>query len=574
MVSLDARPTGGAKRSKAGADEGSLVAVECRGSQGGVVFVFAPSAGDAARRRVSIVLADGSALPVELERDPVGWMLLDVHLVDRATLDYCNLSALALVGRVFVCYGPAGMFGVMSINGSAFDVTVPSGVEPLVSVHEGITVVVCNEDSVDAVWVDSGAVYVGASGLDASGQPVAHPMFKKVTRIAGSGETSVVASASATPRRPKVSMGSWNVCGTDELVSGKGERYAAIDGPTGMESLGASSGYGWVRLKFKGASRSVKGGFFESADRLHLYFDGEFHGLVGAGPGADDPVVTLPFKKGEHVVTVLIDNLGRRCEGDGIGERKGLFGHVVETAVFRAGAPKIVNSKSIEPLAHWPVVMGLEDGDATDPRRVTWRIQHRKKTPLIVRLGGLSDPAVLMLDGKLLRVLPRGTVEHVVLTPEMLSRGTNEVQVAVVGDIESALRVLKSSAVFYEGSSSMTAKAGWAFAKWEPPGATKFKGLGGKGAAEFKGRPAWWRTVFTLDSVESALYFEAIGLSKGQVFVNGHNAGRYFVSTRSGKAVGGQSRYYLPEPWLKAGPNELMLFDEHGFSPERSRVVL
>ncbi len=573
IVSLDAHPAGAGKKAKATADEAGLVAVECRGSQGGVVFVFGP-AGGTVRRRASVVLADGSTLPMELEREPVGWMLLDTHLVDRATLDYCNLSAFALVGRVFVCYGPAGMFGVMSINGSAFDVSVPTGTEPHVSEHEGVTVVVCNEDSIDAVWLDASAVYVGASGFDAAGHVLAHPSYKKVTRIAGTGEVSSIAAAVSLKKKPKVSMGAWSVCGTDDLVKGKSERYAPIEGPTGLEALGAASGYGWVRLKFKHATKSVKAGFFEAADRLHLYFDGEYHALVGDGPGAEERVVSLPFKKGDHVVTALIDNLGRRCEGDAIGERKGLFGHVQEAAVFRAGSPKVVGSKSIEPLMHWPVVMGLEDGDATDPRRVTWRIQHRKKTPLIMRVGGLSDPAVLMLDGKALRVLPRGATEYVVLTPEMLSRGTNEVQVAVVGDVEAAQRLLKETVVFYEGEAAVTAKCGWAFAKWETPGVTKFKQLGGKGASEFKGRPAWWRATMTLDSVGEPLYFEAGGLSKGQLFVNGHNAGRYFVATRTGKAVAGQSRYYLPEPWLKVGANEIVLFDEHGFSPERCGVVV
>lgn len=575
IVSLDSHPTG-MKKGKATTDEASLVAVECRGSQGSVVFVFGPAEGEAVRRRATILLADGSTLPKELEGEPVGWMLLDTHLAGRSTLDYCNLNAFALVGRVFVCYGPAGMAGVMSINGSAFEVVVPAGAEPHVSEHEDVTVVVCNGDSVDAVWVDGSAVYVGASGMDLAGHPIAHPSYKKVTRIAGTGEMSSVAGISAARKKTRIVMGAWSACGTDEFVKGKSERYASIDGPTGLATLGAASGYGWVRLKFKGMTKSVKGGFFEAADRLHLYFDGEFHSLIGVGPGGEEPVVSLPFKKGEHVVTALIDNLGRRCEGDGIGERKGLFGHVVEATVFRAGSPKIESEKSIEPLMHWPVVMGLEDGDATDPRRVTWRIQHRKKTPLIMRVGGLSDPAVLMVDGKSLRVLARGTIEYVVLTPEMLSRGTNEVQVAVVGDVVAALRVLKETVVFYEGEAAVTAKAGWAFAKWEPPGATKFKALsgGGKGASEFKGRPAWWRATFTVDLVGEPLFLEATGLSKGQVFVNGHNAGRYFVATRTGKGVAGQSRYYLPEPWLKVGANELVLFDEHGFSPERCAVVM
>lgn len=570
VLSLD--PPAAAGSGRAGSTPPATIsAVECRGSQGSVVFVFC-NARNEERRHASVVLADGSTLPLELEHAPVAWLLSGVHLVDRATLDYCNLNAFAMVGRVFVCFGPGGMFGVYSINGSAFNVVVPTNDEPNISTHEGITIVVCNERSIDAVWLGPSCVFIGASGVDAAGRPMPHPDYKKITRISGTGESTPVQAPAASARKAKAAIGPWSVCGTDSLVSGKSERYASIEAPATLESLGAPSGYAWMRLAFKGMSRSAKAGFFEAADRLHLYFDSEFHRLVGAGPGAEGPVVPLPFKKGEHTLTMLIDNLGRWADGDLLGENKGLFGHVVEVDTFRAGTPKVVSARSIEPLQHWPVVMGLEDGDATDPRRVTWRIQHRKKTSLIMRVGGLRDPAMLLVNGQPIRMLPRGVVVTAILTPEMLSRGTSEVQVAVVGDIESALRELKGTAEFYEAASILSARAGWAFAKWEPPSSSKFTPIGKKGASEWKGRPAWWRASLSIDSTDAPLYLEARGLTKGQLLLNGHNLGRYFVATRTGKSVPGQDRYYLPEPWLKVGANELMIFDEHGFSPEQCVV--
>ena len=59
-----------------------------------------------------------------------------------------------------------------------------------------------------------------------------------------------------------------------------------------------------------------------------------------------------------------------------------------------------------------------------------------------------------------------------------------------------------------------------------------------------------------------------------QIILNGQNVGRYFVATAAGKHVPPQRRYYLPEPWLRTdGPNELLIFDEHGNSPDRCRLV-
>ena len=63
-------------------------------------------------------------------------------------------------------------------------------------------------------------------------------------------------------------------------------------------------------------------------------------------------------------------------------------------------------------------------------------------------------------------------------------------------------------------------------------------------------------------------------MSKGQLYLNGHNVGRYFVATATGKAVPPQRFYYLPEPWLRTDtPNDLLIFDEHGKPPGKCRLV-
>ena len=52
-------------------------------------------------------------------------------------------------------------------------------------------------------------------------------------------------------------------------------------------------------------------------------------------------------------------------------------------------------------------------------------------------------------------------------------------------------------------------------------------------------------------------------MHKGQLFLNGHNLGRFWQ-------VGGnsaQSRYYLPRPWMRA-QNTLAVFEEYGLPPQ------
>jgi beta-galactosidase len=70
-----------------------------------------------------------------------------------------------------------------------------------------------------------------------------------------------------------------------------------------------------------------------------------------------------------------------------------------------------------------------------------------------------------------------------------------------------------------------------------------------------------------------ALHFDATGLTKGQIYINGKHLCRYFVATQSGKSVPPQLQYFIPAPWLMEGENEIMIFDEHGASPGRARLT-
>ncbi len=55
-------------------------------------------------------------------------------------------------------------------------------------------------------------------------------------------------------------------------------------------------------------------------------------------------------------------------------------------------------------------------------------------------------------------------------------------------------------------------------------------------------------------------FFDVSGYTKGLVWVNGHNLGRYWN-------IGPQKRLYCPASWLRAGMNEIIVFDLHQISP-------
>ena len=128
---------------------------------------------------------------------------------------------------------------------------------------------------------------------------------------------------------------------------------------------------------------------------------------------------------------------------------------------------------------------------------------------------------------------------------------------------------------FFSVDGSLTAKAEWAFAKFDVPAASHFKA--GNKAEE---GPTWWKTTFQAPHTSVPMFLELDGLTKGQVYLNGRHVCRYFVATRAGKDIPTQRRYWLPSCWLKKdtdpkhpGINELVIFDEHGAKPGRVKLV-
>ncbi|GGV37634.1 beta-galactosidase [Streptomyces spectabilis] len=70
----------------------------------------------------------------------------------------------------------------------------------------------------------------------------------------------------------------------------------------------------------------------------------------------------------------------------------------------------------------------------------------------------------------------------------------------------------------------------------------------------------FFRAALTLDRTGDT-YLDMSAWTKGVVFVNGHNLGRYW-------SIGPQQRLYCPAPWLRTGRNEIVVFDLHRTAPE------
>jgi beta-galactosidase len=620
----------GRKRSAAGAGACSLV--HLTGTQGSVAFLFAPPrrGGAVTVEPMTLLLPDGTLLPVHLGEQPVAWCLIDTRLVGRSQLDYCNLSAIAIAGRVFVCAGPVGAPARLSINGADVEAEVPAGDEPLLLDHEGVLVCIVNDAALDHLHIADDAVYMGVDGLSLEGQPIVAAWGTKFTKISGSGLQTVVAEqhpkrpvppapkvdargssapkgkakpkgkdkkgkhaeAVAEPEPPplpptaevvprtkpagKVTLSPWGAATLDDYLDGTCPRFASIAGPADLNVLGAPYGYGWYRLTLKnGSSRKLHVGAPHMGDRLMLFTENHASGPLGVGPGAD-PEAVIHLSRGEQTLVVLAENFGRFSGGPNLGEGKGLFGHLWEVAAIKAGKPTVKHAEPFNVLAFRAPLPKLHEGDVTESARLCWTLHHKRKTPVLLTLAPGQHRGVVFVNDKPVKFFDQSGPATVWLDEAALSRGNVDVQLAVLGDPDLAALELQNAVGFYECVENLTAKAEWAFAKWEPPSAGAFS-LEHRRSHVAHG-PRWWRATFPCVSSRGGFRLETEGLSKGQAYVNGRHLGRYFTATFSGKHVGPQTGLYVPPSFVHpAGSggrdNEVLIFDEHGFNPSKVRLT-
>ncbi len=566
---------------KTGAKSGRRVSiVHLRGGAGQVVFVF----GDGSRQEATLLLEEGIRLPVALGDQPVGWFLVDVDLHGSGRLDYASVCPYAIVDRsILVLQGPARATAFLSIDGSPLQVTVPAGGKPLVMQHKRVTIVICNHDQIDETYHDDTTVFVGAGGLAVDGSPL--PGSKGTTvwaiRRDAQVEKMTTGSSSRSTSTADIELAEWQAAPADAYTRGESPRFASLDGPETLASCGAALGYGWYRIQFRTtAARKRRWAMPHAADRVHLFLDGEYLRVAGVGRGADHAPFDQHLSKGAHTIVALVDNFGRFSEGNDLGERKGLFGHIYDVKRMATVKPKKVEGKAVDPFDLGGYFTGRTFGQLSDTDQVAWTFTHTKKTPVLFSIDGAEASGTLVLNDRPVTYYAGasgGCFTRLLLEPasiEGLKRGRNELRFAPDLRQEKAAEQVAKVATLYECVDTISAGASWAFAKWEPPAAAAYKPTSRNAARTLRGTPCWWRSSFVVDDLAAPLRIDTAGLSKGHVFVNGQNLGRYFTATGDGRVVGPQTSLYVPRSWVKPGEhNELLIFDEHGFAPHRTHLV-
>jgi beta-galactosidase len=182
------------------------------------------------------------------------------------------------------------------------------------------------------------------------------------------------------------------------------------------------------------------------------------------------------------------------------------------------------------------------------------------RTTLVGRKSGrlvitsLHDYATIFVDGTYIGAIDRRLGENGIDLPDTGTRlPVLDVLVEGMGHINFAQELIDR-----KGITDRVTLAGMTLMNWQVyPLPLSEKWVAGlrEGPIESRRPGQFFKGTFVLDKPADT-YLDMTGYRKGVVWVNGHNLGRYWD-------VGPQSRLYCPAPWLRTGPNEVVVFDLH-----------
>lgn len=182
---------------------------------------------------------------------------------------------------------------------------------------------------------------------------------------------------------------------------------------------------------------------------------------------------------------------------------------------------------------------------------VLYRTQVSGPAHGVLALTDLRDYAVVMVDG-----VPAGTLDRRLkqdrLTVDVPDAGARlDILVENTGRINFRKELRSERKGIAGASLDGRALTGWQMFPLPMGDMTDLSSL--RSTSSDAAGPAFYRGSFSV-SHPGDTYFDLRGWTKGTAWINGHHLGRYW-------RIGPQQTLYVPGPWLKAGRNELVLFE-------------
>lgn len=179
---------------------------------------------------------------------------------------------------------------------------------------------------------------------------------------------------------------------------------------------------------------------------------------------------------------------------------------------------------------------------------VLYRTQPPRASRGILEITGLHDFAVLRQGARLLGTLDR-RLKQTKLDISVDASQPIDILVENMGRINFGPQLLDDP----KGITQQVTFNGQELKDWETYSLPMTDLLRLQFSNKIADGPGFYRGEFTLtEAGDTFLDLQAFG--KGCVWVNGRNLGRYWN-------IGPQHSAYVPGPWLKKGPNEVIVFD-------------
>ena len=508
---------------------------------------------------VDVALPEGRHLTVPLEPLGAAAIPVDLRLSPTHMLDYSNLTPLGMFGeKMLVFQGPAEFEGRISINGKELRTTVPKGDSPKIVEHQGLEVILVNSSLARRTWWVEDSLVFGAAFVGETLEDITPtPKGKQYAILSAEGKLSHRKFKPAPPKKPAPPrLGQWTrtrVC-TEPVA--KNLEWTEIDRPRDLDDLGVHYGYAWYQVRVQSEKAKKRYLFLpDCADRATIYVNGQRIGIWGRGEGAARSPMGANLKRGENVLTLLVDNLGRVHSGSRLGELKGLFGHIFDARLLRTKQFKVKRSegfsKRVIPrqLSHMGTILEKLPVFAAEVD-----IPLTKVIPLHLSFTDLPFHLAALCNERVVGFFPNDGMNFGDLTlGAELKKGKNAITILLWGDVTAkALDKVK----FHALNENLTHDAQWSYRIWKPPV--------GEGPVVGKNQPAWYVAKFKSPTRSVPLFLRILSSKKGQIFLNGRNVGRFWN-------VGPQQHYYLPEPWMEED-NELLIFEEQGNIPSGTRL--
>jgi beta-galactosidase len=180
----------------------------------------------------------------------------------------------------------------------------------------------------------------------------------------------------------------------------------------------------------------------------------------------------------------------------------------------------------------------------------------------LLQFTEVRDRAQFFLDGRPIGVLSRDHKETAIVIP---GAGVLDILVEDQGRVNYGRRIGESKGLIGPADLGGIPVVSWRVLPVNLNGLEGLEGLAGASVSAGTGGPVILSGAFDLDE-PADLFLSTEGWGKGNAFVNGFNLGRYW-------SRGPQATLFVPAPILRAGANQLTIFELHGLDLQQAEFV-